>query len=193
MIPTIARTIRHWRGGFLAAVPGGFELVEDVMRGGRWAPENAERLLPMLVAFGFNPDHLSIYEAPACGCCGAYRAADIISHNRNGDWDHALRCERHVDRLPCVVAGCARTFKMTTEDSYRSQVCCGRHWRMAPKRVRDICSLIRRRAKRRGWTDKLVDQHHRFWMRAIRAIEARGDVGGEGHIDLDEIERLFNV
>ena len=121
---------------------------------------------------------------PSCGCCGGKAWLDkpmVLTEVEPMVW----RCEKHVGRLPCCIEGCGKTFAMKGDDSYQGIVMCGRHWRMAPKRMRDLESLIRKRAKRRGWTRRLIRQHDWIWQRARRAI----DRGGE--FDMTEINKMF--
>ena len=192
MIPTVARNLRHRAGGFLVAAPGGFRLVEDPLRAGRWTQANAEALLPFLGRFGINSGHLDIVPAPACGCCGAYRPADL-RESFDQSWAAALRCERHHLRLPCIITGCGRTFRLELCDSWESRVVCGRHWRLAPRYMRDRVARLRKLASRRGWPDRLRRLHGLAFEAVVRAIERTGGVGGEGHIDIAEIERMFGV
>lgn len=147
--------------------------------------------------------------APACGCCGVPIAA--INDLRSGtsvrvDNVHGVRlvagcakdpraiwrCEKHVGRNPCCIAGCGRTFVHSQADKdgrgpedYNWTIICGRHWRLAPKRMRDAVSRVRRDARRQGWTERNHQRHHRLWSRCRRAIEA-----GE-RVDMAEINRLF--
>ncbi len=101
------------------------------------------------------------------------------------------RCEKHVGRNPCCIVGCGRTFAHRTDDidgrgaeGYGWTLMCGRHWRQAPKYMRDAVARVRRDAKRQGWTDGNLGRHSRLWERCRRAIET-----GET-LDEAEIGRL---
>ena len=118
-----------------------------------------------------------------CGCCGA-GALNVNLHLVIDD-PAEYRCDKHLGRLPCCIEGCGRTFKLDPGDSYDMAMMCGRHWRMAPKVMRDRVARIRRRARREGWTDDLSARHYRLWHMCRRKVE-------EGfEIDIAEIERLF--
>jgi hypothetical protein len=95
------------------------------------------------------------------------------------------RCEKHVGRQPCCIVGCGKTFAIRPGDDYEGEMMCGRHWRQAPKPMRDLERLIRQRAKRKGWNEKLVRQHYWIWQRARRAVE-------KGHtFDITAVNKLF--
>lgn len=112
-----------------------------------------------------------------CQCCGALEAK-LLECN-------VVRCERHVGRNPCIVEDCGRTWP--TRD-YAVRMVCGKHWRIAPKHMRDVESRIRREARKRGqWTLRLLRRHERVWNRCIRAIDA----ALAGDVDMREIERLM--
>lgn len=192
MIPTTAYMIVTWGGERLACTAGGWTFTGSQLGGGRWTRENAEKLIPMLEAMDVRLGEVAVVPAPACGCCGAWER-DRISIVRDDGGAEAVRCERHAGRLPCIIEGCGRTFALRPGDSYRHSVVCGAHWRQGPKRMRDAVARVRRIAKRRGWSDAMIERHHRLWMRTIRAIRQRGDVGGEGHIDIAEIEAMFGL
>ena len=71
-------------------------------------------------------------------------------------------------RQRCVVPGCGRTFK----DEGHEEIICGRHWRLADKRLRMLVTRVRRKARRIGWTPQLVSLDNRIWNRARdQAIE----------------------
>ena len=135
---------------------------------------------------------------PRCGCCGT---------PVNGDWKvrfpltlvgtvdgHGVwRCDRHIGRNPCCIAGCGRTFAHKPDkdgrgaEDYSWTIICGRHWRMAPKFMRDAVARVRRRAKNDGWIDRHLARHTRLFDRCVRAIR-------DGQtIDPAEIHRMFGL
>ena len=66
-------------------------------------------------------------------------------------------------RIPCCIDGCGRTFPLRPEDDPEAAIICGRHWRMADKRLRERAKRLRARLR------KL----ERLWRR--HAIRARGE------------------
>ena len=92
-----------------------------------------------------------------------------------------------------MIEGCGRTFQIKDDKQYSHPFLCGHHYRMAPKRLRDLRTFIRKRARLRGCSDKLARQDWNAWKMIERAILRRGDVGGEGHIDIAEIEAMFGL
>lgn len=117
----------------------------------------------------------------ACTCCGLGNRETKLEHVGGGHF----RCEKHVGRLPCIIIGCGRTFKMANEDTYDHIIMCGRHWRMGPKRLRDRQTKLRRLAKRRGWTGQLIRMANGNWER-VRKIVDDG-----GCLDIAEINKLM--
>lgn len=124
---------------------------------------------------------------PNCYCCGTHEGQ--LVHVWRGQW----RCEKHVGRIPCCIEGCGRTYAIQPGEGYHFITICGRHWRMAPKRLRDLVTAIRRKAKRiskgkrEDWPPKLEAQHHRVWEMCRRAILR----ALEGDMDVKEIHRLM--
>ncbi len=125
------------------------------------------------------------HPAPFCGCC----RTSVGSMPIGGVW----RCPKHVDRIPCIIDGCGRTFALREGEDYSWVTICGTHWRMAPKRMRDLVSAIRRKANRiaqndrKQWPAKLAWQHHRVWEKCRRAIVR----ALAGDIDVAEINRVM--
>ncbi|WOF74187.1 hypothetical protein QMT40_001834 [Parvibaculaceae bacterium PLY_AMNH_Bact1] len=52
------------------------------------------------------------------------------------------------DRIPCVVPFCGRTAKRLPDDGPDTEIICGKHYRLADKRLRKAASLARRRGNR---------------------------------------------
>lgn len=74
-----------------------------------------------------------------------------------------------IGRLRCLVPGCGRTYK---RDGDEGEVICGRHWRLADRKLRQLVSRVRAKARRRGWSDSLLALDHRLWMKGReQAIE----------------------
>ena len=71
-------------------------------------------------------------------------------------------------RQRCCVPGCGRTFK----DEGHQEIICGRHWRLADRRVRDLMTKVRRKARRIGWTPQLIRLDGVLWAKGRdQAIE----------------------
>lgn len=71
-------------------------------------------------------------------------------------------------RMRCCVPGCGRTFK----DEGHSEIICGKHWRLADRRLRQLMTRVRRKARRIGWTAQLTALDNRLWSKARdQAIE----------------------
>lgn len=76
---------------------------------------------------------------------------------------------RAIGRLRCLVPGCGRTHKCGPDIE---QTICGRHWRLADRRLRLLMTKVERKARRIGWTMALVRLHDRLWVQATsQAIE----------------------
>lgn len=79
--------------------------------------------------------------------------------------DDALR---GLGRLRCVVPGCCRTFKAEGW----SEIICGKHWRLADRRLRQLVTKVRAKARRRGWSPQLLSLDARLWQKGKgQAIE----------------------
>lgn len=76
---------------------------------------------------------------------------------------------------------------MEEGDSYDIRLLCGRHWRLAPKYMREAVTRVRRMARKHGWSDNLCGRHHRLWNRCLRAIKEAGN------LDIARIEREFGL
>lgn len=120
----------------------------------------------------------SIGKVRTCDCCGT--DDDVREPEK-----YAYRCDRHLDRNPCLIDGCGRTFD--NKGDYRVQFVCGKHFRMAPLALRQSLKRIERLAKKRGWVDTLSRRHHQLWDRVVRSIKA----ALEGDIDIAEIHRVM--
>lgn len=71
-------------------------------------------------------------------------------------------------RMRCCVPGCGRTFK----DEGHLEIMCGKHWRLADRRLRRLLTRVRRAARRRGWNRQLYLLDKRIWAKARdQAIE----------------------
>ncbi len=71
-------------------------------------------------------------------------------------------------RVRCSVPGCGRTFK----DEEADEVICGAHWRLADKRLRALLTKVRRKARRSGWSTRLLALDNRLWLRGkAQAVE----------------------
>jgi hypothetical protein len=122
----------------------------------------------------------------ACGCCGEIGLVGVADPLPIIEVeDGVFRCEKHVGRLPCCIEGCGRTFAMKDDDTYHHRMMCGLHWRSGPKHLRDRVAKLRRLAKRRGWSDRLLWLHGRAWEANRKAI-----VEGRS-FDLAEVNKLF--
>lgn len=79
------------------------------------------------------------------------------------------------ERVRCCVPGCRRTFKRRNPDSWDETVMCGRHWRLAPKRLRRRSTRLLRAynaAKDGRRARRLATLYNRNWNRCRRLIEA---------------------
>lgn len=71
-----------------------------------------------------------------------------------------------LGRRRCVVPGCGRTFQA------RGEVICGKHWRLADRRLRQLVNKVRAKGRRRGWPGWLLDLDERLWQKGkAQAIE----------------------
>lgn len=76
---------------------------------------------------------------------------------------------RRLGRLRCVVPGCGRTFRV---EPYIEETICGKHWRLADRRLRRLDMAVRRKARRIGWTPRLLFLDHALWLKGkAQAIE----------------------
>lgn len=74
-----------------------------------------------------------------------------------------MKRPRHP-RINCTIPGCRRG---TTQFAPETEVICGKHWRAAPKALRDRYSRYRRHARildRRGDKERATRWHRRAWM-----------------------------
>lgn len=72
-------------------------------------------------------------------------------------------------RLACCVPGCRRTLQ---SDGEFTEWICGRHWATTDKDIRKRFFLVRRRAKKLGWTPLRIDLDKSYWERLKKqAIE----------------------
>lgn len=73
-----------------------------------------------------------------------------------------------IGRLRCSVPGCGRTFRVDDCE----EVICGRHWRLADRRLRQLVTKVLIKGRRHGWPDRLLRLHGRLWQKGkAQAIE----------------------
>ena len=130
----------------------------------------------------------SIDSVPTCGCCGTDVGVTGYYQGRIDPEALHHRCEKHVDRNPCLVEGCGRTF--ASDGNYRIEFVCGKHFRLAPIAVRRGIKNIERLAKKHGWKLILQRRHEQLWARAVRGIKAAlaGDIDV---LDMAEVNRVM--
>lgn len=127
-------------------------------------------------------------QVPRCYCCGNLLVQGPLRLvARRPDGEREFRCDKHIERLPCLIKGCGRTFPFQPGDDYSVGVVCGKHWRQAPAFMRTAVARVRAIGKKRGWTDALGRRHHRLWLRTVRAIKQ-----GQ-NLDIAAIEREFGL
>lgn len=134
-------------------------------------------------------------QARLCGCCGRHSyetPLELVADHRLPE-ARIWRCEKHVGRLPCRIDGCGKTFALDPGEGYHFWIICSTHWRLAPRYMRDACTKISRRARRRGWDGRLRRVHAKLQERTFQAAQRRfnGEIGES--LDLAEIERLFGI
>lgn len=131
----------------------------------------------------------------SCGCCGVNRlGGGVESITRYSS--SAVRCSKHHGRNPCAIEGCRRTRAAPLGDHgfpchHDDQWICAEHWRrfVPPRsRLRRTYHAHFRRAKRQGWTERNRVAFWRFWEWLIITVRRRS---GEGHVDIDEINRIM--
>jgi hypothetical protein len=109
-----------------------------------------------------------------CHCCGRDCIQAGSLHRVYGGGGTGVEpvwsCYKHLGRLPCIIEGCGRTYRLEADESYATRVVCGRHWRMSPRYMRDAVRRVSRIAAKRGWDDTLYERHSRLWDRCIRAV-----------------------
>jgi hypothetical protein len=178
--------------------------VDEQDLGGVWTEAQVDRFIgerrpPELAGWP-----LIKVRAPACGCCGRRPPKTAVKpiyppnrHPAYRDW----RCEKHEGRVPCVIAGCGKTWEAGA-NGYEVSTICGRHWRMAPKAMRDRIALIRKlikKAEARGKpVDSLWGRHHRMWERCVLEVRRRLEgpaaedelIQGDAREIAAELERL---
>lgn len=127
-----------------------------------------------------------------CYCCGNFGRNIVGDQLINlhlvrpamGEIPAEYRCDRHLGRNPCEIDLCGRTFASNDVDE---MFVCAKHWRQAPKYMRDAVARVRRIGHRLDWPEAIRSRHHRLWHRAFRAIV-------EGHnLDIARIEREFGL
>lgn len=142
--------------------------------------------LALAVEWPWGTRHIAIEPAPICACCGRTRFRATLIKVDHNQW----RCDRHVGRNPCVVEGCGRT-----RDGSRPRLdiwICGRHWKLVPRRLRDVHKrLWRLQRKSGGWTTTLNARYWRIWPRLV--VAAQRAARGEGDLDIAAIEREFGA
>lgn len=176
------RYMQHWwKSQFVSAEESKFI--------GVWPRKSAERNLAARCK-EFAGDY-ELIPIAACGCCARSPAKgdECTIHQVFSDGDmHIWRCDKHLGRNPCIIPACGVTFAHRNGTSYQTSFICGKHWRQAPKFMRDAVIRVERLAKRRkgaGWTETLRNRHSRLWYRTIRAVI-------DGHrVDMTEINKMF--
>lgn len=183
--------LRHASGGYLMRIGPYWDveswaIMDDPRDGGFFERLDAAAFMERRSA-PIEWEHFELVDAIACGCCG--RWSSYGGHPMNNDFREVApdrwRCEKHVNRLPCIVDGCGKTFAMQPDDTYYTRTVCGKHWRLAPLRMRRHVTSIRKKARRIGWTDRLLRLHNLAWERAVRTIQ-----DGQ-RLDMTEINKLF--
>lgn len=135
---------------------------------------------------------------PVCACCGD------VSIVRHAGGLSPYRCEKHRERNPCVIEGCARTraAPLRADGSpylANNQDFCSEHWRryVPPgSALRRAYLRFFREAKRYGWGHKgrrgkaarLDWRFRKFWLGLVKAARRRS---AEGFIDEAEINRIM--
>jgi hypothetical protein len=71
-----------------------------------------------------------------------------------------------IDRIPCCIPGCGRTFKREADDVGDVTVMCGRHWRMGDEALRRRHKQLRKRCR---W----FERKWKFRHKAIDALPPR--------------------
>lgn len=139
-----------------------------------WSEEHQRRRWVATAESTMLEFRVRLVRTECCGCCGAN------SYGRGMPWrkiqvvaEGVYRCKKHVGRSPCCIDGCGKTWALKGDETYEWRFICGRHWREAPKWMRDRVAKLRKLAKRRGWTEKLVRVHSMAWDRCIDTILAR--------------------
>ncbi len=74
-------------------------------------------------------------------------------------------------RISCVVPFCRRTAPAEPGDGADTEVICGKHWQLAPLKMRRVLRRIERRAEAEGRTLELAIRHWRCWDRIKRAVQ----------------------
>jgi len=74
-----------------------------------------------------------------------------------------------LGRLRCGVPGCRRTFRA---DGCDERVC-GRHWRLADRRLRRLVTKVRAKARRLGWSAQLIALDQRLWTKGKAQVIER--------------------
>lgn len=135
----------------------------------------------------FVADQFDIVHRPGCQCCGYTEGRLWLSDGFN-----LIRCEKHKDRNPCAIDGCART-RSADGRLGNDQWLCSEHWRsFCPPRSarRRAYHAFFRKAKKLGsWPPELEAQFWRFWDTLVASARARHAAGGT--IDQDEINKMF--
>lgn len=71
-------------------------------------------------------------------------------------------------RVPCCIIDCGRTFP---DDNTGTRTICGRHYRMAPAKLREDMKLLRRVIRRRP-SPAAIAMFNRHYDKAVEAINA---------------------
>lgn len=141
-----------------------------------------DSMLSFIEQFGIRAD-MELVPGPQCGCCGQQEAVRLVV-NHPDPARRVIRCDKHLDRIPCLIEGCGRTFGLKGEEDYHYVTLCRTHWNSAPVYMRRRHSRLRRLAKRRG-DPRIERMATAAWWRCAEAVQA-----GQT-LDLSEIEKLF--
>ena len=129
-----------------------------------------------------------------CRVCGIDEVDPAMHDFQRPD---LFRCDRHLDRNPCVIDGCKRSFAAPNGQLSLEIHICAKHWkRFCPPRSarrRAYHSFFRKAKKLEDWTPELRADFWSFWDQLVRSARARHAAGAEGHIDVDQINKMFGL
>lgn len=73
-------------------------------------------------------------------------------------------------RAGCVILGCRRTFP---RGEAHHEHMCREHYRLADKKLRRLRTKLAAKARKLGWTLRLLEIDHWLWTRIKRQAEER--------------------
>lgn len=76
-------------------------------------------------------------------------------------------------RAPCIILGCRRAFRRDSDDDGTCSYICGAHYRLADKGLRLQRTRLKRRARRHGWSPRLIRIDNWLWAKIFRQITER--------------------